>query len=242
MKVFPFSTGDWLRLAHGILAFGSCHSLTLRILLLVPVMVWNRARSQSAGAIPCDGRIRDDVMTRLILSGIGSAWPPAPGGTWRRRGHWPEISWTESFRPDRFVSDSTLSSRVKAARRAIGDDGAAQQLIATVHGIGYRSSAMRLSRRRTGHSQPGRLLRRHATRKSASHRAILSGTTADPRHEFWPDDVPYTDVPTQGIVGHRQVIDAYLAQLARAHRSRLATFDQAMAKLHHDVAELVPDS
>ena len=31
---------------------------------------------------------------------------------------------------DRFVSDSTLSSRVKAARRAIGDDGASQQLIA----------------------------------------------------------------------------------------------------------------
>jgi pimeloyl-ACP methyl ester carboxylesterase/DNA-binding winged helix-turn-helix (wHTH) protein len=38
----------------------------------------------------------------------------------------------------RFVSDSTLTSRVKAARRAIGDDGASQRLIATVHGIGYR--------------------------------------------------------------------------------------------------------
>jgi predicted nucleic acid-binding protein len=64
---------------------------------------------------------------------------------------------------------------------------------------------------------------------------------AHPRHEFWPDDVPYTDVPVPGIVGHRQVTDAYLAQLARAHRSRLATFDQAIAKLHHDVADLVPD-
>ncbi|MGH3202067.1 MAG: TA system VapC family ribonuclease toxin [Streptosporangiaceae bacterium] len=72
--------------------------------------------------------------------------------------------------------------------------------------------------------------------------AILNGTAADPRHEFWVDDVPYTDVPTRGIVGHRQVTDAYLAQLARARRSRLATFDQAMAKLHHDVVELVPDS
>ena len=41
----------------------------------------------------------------------------------------------------------------------------------------------------------------------------------------------------QGIVGHRQVTDAHLAQLARAHGSRLATFDQALAKLHHDVAE-----
>jgi pimeloyl-ACP methyl ester carboxylesterase/DNA-binding winged helix-turn-helix (wHTH) protein len=39
---------------------------------------------------------------------------------------------------DRFVSDATLSSRIKAARRAIGDDGATQRLIATVHGVGYR--------------------------------------------------------------------------------------------------------
>jgi pimeloyl-ACP methyl ester carboxylesterase len=39
---------------------------------------------------------------------------------------------------NRFVSDSTLTSRIKAARRAIGDDGASQRLIATVHGVGYR--------------------------------------------------------------------------------------------------------
>jgi pimeloyl-ACP methyl ester carboxylesterase/DNA-binding winged helix-turn-helix (wHTH) protein len=39
---------------------------------------------------------------------------------------------------DRFVSDSAVTSRLKAARRAIGDDGASQRLIATVHGVGYR--------------------------------------------------------------------------------------------------------
>ena len=77
---------------------------------------------------------------------------------------------------------------------------------------------------------------------AAAARAILNGTAADSRHEFWADDIPYTDVPTQGIVGHRQVTDAYLAHLARARGSRLATFDQALAKLHHDVAELVPDT
>ena len=86
-----------------------------------------------------------------------------------------------------------------------------------------------------------RLLIREGQPASAA-REILIGTTANPRHEFWPDNAPYTDVPTQGVIGHRQVTDAYLAQLARAHESRLATFDQAMAKLHHDVAELVPDS
>src|SRR5262245_3924224 len=39
---------------------------------------------------------------------------------------------------DRFVSDSALTSRLKAARKAIGDDGRDQRLIATVHGVGYR--------------------------------------------------------------------------------------------------------
>jgi TolB-like protein len=39
---------------------------------------------------------------------------------------------------DRIVSDAALSSQIKAARRALGDDGNAQQMIATVHGRGFR--------------------------------------------------------------------------------------------------------
>jgi DNA-binding winged helix-turn-helix (wHTH) protein/predicted ATPase len=39
---------------------------------------------------------------------------------------------------DRFVSESALTSRIKAARRAIGDDGSRQHLIRTAHGRGYR--------------------------------------------------------------------------------------------------------
>jgi uncharacterized protein len=77
---------------------------------------------------------------------------------------------------------------------------------------------------------------------AATAQAVLSAASADPRHEFWPDDVEYASVPMKGIVGHRQVIDAYLAQLARVRGSRLATFDQAMAKLHDDVADLIPHS
>lgn len=38
----------------------------------------------------------------------------------------------------RFVSDSAVSSRIKSARRAIGDDGRAQRLIRTHHGQGFR--------------------------------------------------------------------------------------------------------
>jgi predicted ATPase len=39
---------------------------------------------------------------------------------------------------NRFVSESTLTSRVKSARRAIGDDGRAQRYIRTVQGRGYQ--------------------------------------------------------------------------------------------------------
>jgi DNA-binding winged helix-turn-helix (wHTH) protein/tetratricopeptide (TPR) repeat protein len=39
---------------------------------------------------------------------------------------------------DRFVSESALSSRIKSARRAIGDNGRDQRLIRTVHGRGFR--------------------------------------------------------------------------------------------------------
>ncbi len=39
---------------------------------------------------------------------------------------------------DRYVSESALTSRIKALRRTVGDDGRRQQVIATVHGVGYR--------------------------------------------------------------------------------------------------------
>lgn len=39
---------------------------------------------------------------------------------------------------NRIVSDAALSSQVKAARKALGDDGVAQQVIRTVHGRGFR--------------------------------------------------------------------------------------------------------
>ncbi|MBN2624170.1 MAG: winged helix-turn-helix domain-containing protein, partial [Acidimicrobiales bacterium] len=39
---------------------------------------------------------------------------------------------------DRFVSDSTLTSRIKSVRRAVGDTGRDQRIIRTIHGRGYR--------------------------------------------------------------------------------------------------------
>jgi toxin-antitoxin system PIN domain toxin len=69
---------------------------------------------------------------------------------------------------------------------------------------------------------------------------LLAAVTAHPRHQFWPDHVSFEAVPLRGVIGHRQVTDAYLAHLAAARRGRLATFDQGLAKLREEVTDLVP--
>jgi toxin-antitoxin system PIN domain toxin len=70
--------------------------------------------------------------------------------------------------------------------------------------------------------------------------AVVSALMAQPRHEFWPDEAAFDAVSFTGVIGHRQVTDAYLAHLARVRGGRLATFDQGLAKLHVDLADLVP--
>jgi hypothetical protein len=69
-----------------------------------------------------------------------------------------------------------------------------------------------------------------ATAESA--KLLLKSICAIPRHEFWPDDASYLEMPTTAIVGHRQVTDAYLALLARKHAGSLATMDEALAAVH----------
>ena len=69
---------------------------------------------------------------------------------------------------------------------------------------------------------------------------LLALITADGRHEFWADDIGFDQVSSRGLVGQRQVTDAYLAQLARVRGSRVATLDKAMASAHADVSVLVP--
>lgn len=70
--------------------------------------------------------------------------------------------------------------------------------------------------------------------------AILNAVKGSERHEFWPDAVSFSEVPLNGVLGHRQVTNSYLAHLARTQEGRLATFDQGLAKLHPDVADLLP--
>jgi toxin-antitoxin system PIN domain toxin len=58
--------------------------------------------------------------------------------------------------------------------------------------------------------------------------SVLTALTARPEHEFWPDDLPYDASILRGVLGHRQVTDAYLVALARRRRARLATFDAGL--------------
>ncbi|MEM1262857.1 MAG: alpha/beta fold hydrolase [Pseudomonadota bacterium] len=44
----------------------------------------------------------------------------------------------ERFWPERVVTESTLTARIKAARSLLGDDGQLQRMIRTVHGRGYQ--------------------------------------------------------------------------------------------------------
>ncbi len=83
------------------------------------------------------------------------------------------------------------------------------------------------------------LLRQGAVEDIDSAGQVLQGFTSHPRHRYWPAELAYTQVTWKGVLGYRQVTDAYLATLARANGGRLATLDPALAALHVDVAELI---
>ncbi len=83
-----------------------------------------------------------------------------------------------------------------------------------------------------------RFLLRSGQSASAA-RDVVAAVSSAKRHEFWPDDVSFDDVALAGVIGHRQVTDAYLAQLARNRQAQLVTLDRGLAELHADVAVLV---
>ena len=82
---------------------------------------------------------------------------------------------------DRFVSESALTSRVKAARRAVGDDGQAQRVIKTVHARGYHFVAeVRTDCRPRPARAPATAQRTHRPRRRHRQRR-----RADPRRSRW---------------------------------------------------------
>lgn len=61
-----------------------------------------------------------------------------------------------------------------------------------------------------------------------------------PQHVFWADEIGYDAQTLAGVIGHRQVTDAYLAALARHFGGHVATLDSGLAALHPDSTLLLP--
>jgi toxin-antitoxin system PIN domain toxin len=76
---------------------------------------------------------------------------------------------------------------------------------------------------------------------AADAQTVLEQLSTRREHEFWPDDIPYSDVSLRGVIGHRQATDSYLAGLARVHGGSVATLDRGLAALHADVVTLLGD-
>ncbi len=62
--------------------------------------------------------------------------------------------------------------------------------------------------------------------------AVLEAIRSEDWHVFWPDALPLERVYLAGVIGHRQVTDAYLVALARHNDARVVTLDRGLAALH----------
>ena len=81
-----------------------------------------------------------------------------------------------------------------------------------------------------------RLLMRLGEVSSDTALAAVAGVTAHTRYRFWSDSLGYADMSWRGVLGHRQVTDAYLSGMACHHGGRLVSFDSGLVALHADVA------
>jgi predicted nucleic acid-binding protein len=78
---------------------------------------------------------------------------------------------------------------------------------------------------------------------------ILDNSISAPEHEFWPIDYPASEIISgirSQVMGHQQVVDALLLDLAIRKSGKLATFDQRIRALlpaaspHQRAIELIP--
>lgn len=90
----------------------------------------------------------------------------------------------------------------------------------------------------------GTLLRVHmkmaADTSAAAAWQALSDVSAHPKHEWWGESLSFLNVAHRHLQGSAQVTDAWLAELARKRKGKLATLDSGLAALHQDVAVLLP--
>ena len=90
----------------------------------------------------------------------------------------------------------------------------------------------------------GTFLRLHmllaADSSAAAAWQSLASFQSNPDHLFINDGFSYATVSEKGLLGHKQVTDAWLAQLARRHGLKLATLDAGLVTVHVDVDFLIP--
>ena len=84
----------------------------------------------------------------------------------------------------RFVSESALTSRIKDARRALGDDGRSQRFIKTFHGRGYRFVHLVTERSERPSSPAGQLPTAAAPGSSGSSRIAELSLAVDREFPF----------------------------------------------------------
>lgn len=61
---------------------------------------------------------------------------------------------------------------------------------------------------------------------------VLDAIRTQEWHRFWPATLPFQKAHLSGVIGHRQVTDAYLVALARQNKGQLVTLDRGLASLH----------
>ena len=95
--------------------------------------------------------------------------------------------------PGQVVSDTSLSNQIKAARRAIGDDGKRQRLIKTVHGRGYQFIAATHEQPAAGEAEiKGHLQiarERHADTRPSIAVLPFTNLNGDPAYEYISDGI-----------------------------------------------------
>ena len=69
--------------------------------------------------------------------------------------------------------------------------------------------------------------------------AVLEAIQTQDWHAFWPDSIPYQAAHLVGVIGHRQVTDAYLVALACHHEGLVVTLDKGLAALHGEHVHLL---
>ena len=137
---------------------------------------------------------------------------------------------------DRIVSDAALSSQIKAARRALGDDGLSQRLITTIHGRGFR---LRIARDDQAGSQP-----EHA----ASETAIPPPEAEPPDHKPPRPKRPTLavlpldnlDADGRGSVIAQGLTEDLISALSRTRWLRVVSRAPvfALSRMHGDIADI----